>query len=332
MTIRQTFSRRQFLATTAAAGATLAAPSLAFGQNYPSGPINLVCGFSAGGTTDALARVLANFMSEKFGQPVVVENRTGAAGAIGLSAVVNAKPDGRTLLFSAVGQIAVIPHTQANLAVDPVKGLEHISMLAEGDFVLTVNSQVPANTVEEFIALAKEKPGQLFYGTSGAGGNLHLFIEAFNLAAGIQLKGVHYSGGSTLMPDVLNNQVQLALNSYPVAAPYVENGQLKALMILGKQRNEKLPNVPVAADVGLDDLTNCNDWFALHAPAGTPSDIIELLADTVAEAADSPAMQDRLEAASLRKVANRPAEFAERIQSDYALFGDVAERAGVKAG
>lgn len=290
----------------------------------------MVCGYSAGGTTDRFSRLMAEFMSEKFGQPCVVENRTGAAGGLAVASVANSKPDGQTLLFAAGGQIAILPHTYANLAADPIKDLAHISMLAEGDFVLTCNPEVPANDIHEFIALAKEKPESLFYGTSGAGGSLHLFIEYFLQAAGIEMKGVHYAGGSALMPDILNNQVQMALSSYPVAGPYVKDGKLRALMIIGSQRNSNLPDIPVAADIGMDELSICNDWFAMHAPAGTSNSLLNLLADTVAEAAETPKVQDALAASSLRKVADRPEEFRARIERDYKLFGEVARKANVK--
>ncbi|WP_169053397.1 Bug family tripartite tricarboxylate transporter substrate binding protein [Falsirhodobacter xinxiangensis] len=323
-------SRRSFIACTAAAGGILTAPGIVRAQSYPSRTVTIVCGFSAGGTTDALARLLAAELSENLGQPFVVENRTGAAGAIGMTAAARARPDGLTLLFSAVGQLAVVPHTSNSLTIDPRSDLRHISMLAEGDFILTANSQVPAANIEEFIAMAKARPNELFYGTSGAGGNLHLFVEAFNLAAGIQMRGVHYSGGATLMPDVLSNQVQVALNSYPVAAPYVAESQLKPLLVVGKERNANLPDVPIGPDIGLDDLARCMDWFGLHAPAGTPDEIVAVLADATAKAAKSPAMADRLKASSLRTVASSPQDFEARIREDYDLFGQIAERAGMK--
>lgn len=324
------FNRREILVGAAASGAVLATPSLVLGASYPQGPATVVCGYSAGGTTDRFSRLMAEFMSEKFGVPFVVENRTGAAGGLAVASVANSKPDGQTLLFAAGGQIAILPHTYENLNANPITDLSHVSMLAEGDFVLTCNPDVPAQNINEFIALAKEKPNEMFFGTSGAGGSLHLFIEYFLLEAGIDLKGVHYAGGSALMPDILNNQVQLALSSYPVAGPYVQDEKLRALMIIGSQRNENLPDVPVASEVGLDALSICNDWFALHGPSGMSDSLLDLLADTVAEAAETPKFQDALAASGLRTVADRPAEFRARIERDYELFGDVARKANVK--
>lgn len=327
-------TRRGFLAagaTLAVAGA-VAAPTILRAQAWPSRPITLVCGFAAGGTTDALARLVANSLSTRLRQPVVVENRTGAAGAIGMTAVANARPDGNTLLFSAVGQLTVVPHVSNTLTIDPRTALEHISLLAEGDFVLNASAGSGLNTFDELVAAAKANPGGLLYGTSGAGGNLHLFIEAVFAAAGIKLRGVHYSGGSTLMPDLLNNQVQVALNSFPISSAYIAEGQLKPLLIVGRQRNESIPDVPTGPEIGYDTLASCVDWFGLHAPAGTPREIVDELAAGVKAAAQEQAMIDRLREGGLRSIASTPEEFTARINADYELFGRIAADAGMKAG
>ncbi|WP_157928912.1 Bug family tripartite tricarboxylate transporter substrate binding protein [Pararhizobium haloflavum] len=322
--------RRRFMLGASALAAGLAAPATLRAQSWPSGPVTIVCGFSPGGTTDTLARLLASSLSERFGQPVIVENRTGAAGAIGMTAVADAAPDGQTLLFSAVGQITVVPHVSKSLTIDPVNDLAHIALLAEGDFVLNASVGSGFNTIDELIEGAKS--GTVLYGTSGAGGNLHLFTEAFLHAAGIESRGVHYQGGSALMPDLLNNQVQFALNSFNLSAPYIEEGQLKPLLIVGKEGNAALPDVPTGPEVGLDLLAACMDWFGLHAPAGTPSDVIAMLAEATRASLDGPEMAARIETGGLRPVGSTPEEFAERIQSDYALFGEIAEASGMAEG
>lgn len=326
-----TTTRRGFLAASATMAGVLTAPSILRAQSWPSRPITIVCGFAAGGTTDALSRLVAASLSNRLGQPVMVENRTGAAGAIGMTSVANAAPDGNTLLFSAVGQLTVVPHVSGSLTIDPRTVFEHISLLAEGDFVLNASAGSGFTTIEQLVEAAKANPNGLLYGTSGAGGNLHLFIEAVFSAAGIKLRGVHYSGGSTLMPDFLNNQVQVALNSYQIAAPYIEEGQLKPLLIVGRQRNENIPDVPTGQDVGYDILTNCVDWFGLHAPAGTPREIVDELAAGVKDAAQERTMIDRLKEGGLRSVASTPEEFTARILSDYDVFGQIAADAGMKA-
>lgn len=322
--------RRQFIWGASALAAGLAAPTTLRAQSWPSGPVTIVCGFSPGGTTDTLARLLANSLSARFGQPVIVENRAGAAGAIGMTAVAEAAPDGQTLLFSAVGQITVVPHVSDNLTIDPVTAFEHISLLAEGDFVLNASVDSGFDTIEDLIEAAKAGP--VLYGTSGAGGNLHLFTEAFLHAAGIQSRGVHYQGGSALMPDLLNNQVQFALNSYNLSAPYIEEGQLKPLLVVGKERIASLPDVPTGPDVGLDVLASCMDWFGLHAPAGTPAEIVSQLAEATGASLAEPAMAERLVTGGLRGVGSTPEAFAERIRADYDLFGEIARASGMAAG
>lgn len=324
-------TRRTLLVGGAALGAMIAAPAVLRAQSWPSRPITIVCGFSPGGTTDALARVLASNLSERLGQPVLVENRTGAAGAVGMTAVANAKPDGNTLLFSAVGQLTVVPHVSPNLAIDPRTSFEHISLLAEGDFLLNASVGSGFASLDDLVQAATANPGGVLYGTSGAGGNLHLFTEAACHAAGIKLRGVHYAGGSALMPDLLNNQVQVSLNSYPIAAPYIQEGQLKPLLVVGRERNAVYPDVPTGAELGYETLSSCVDWFGLHAPAGTPGEIVAELAAGVKAASEQKSLQDRFQQGSLRAVASTPEAFADRINADYDLFGKIAAEAGMRA-
>ena len=182
-------SRRGFLRDAGLTAAALSLPMLGHTQtgDYPSRPIKLNVGFSAGGLTDVLARLAATSVGEKIGQPVVIENRTGAAGNIATEYIAKAPADGYNLLFSSVGQIVVSPHTFGDMRVNPLSDLTHISMIGEGDLIVTVNTQVPAQTIQEFIALVKKSPGKLFFADSGAGGNLHLYMEYFNLLAGIKI-------------------------------------------------------------------------------------------------------------------------------------------------
>lgn len=324
-------TRRGVLAGGAALTAMLAAPAIVRAQSWPSRPITIICGFSAGGTTDALARLLAGSLSERLGQPVLVENRTGAAGAIGMTAVANAAPDGSTLMFSAVGQLTVVPHVSPNLTIDPRTAFEHISLLAEGDFLLNASAASGLESFEDLVSAATANPGTVLYGTSGAGGNLHLFTEATFQAAGVNLRGIHYAGGSALMPDLLNNQVQVSLNSYPISAPYIEAVQLKPLLVVGRERNASYPDVPLGSDLGYDTLSSCVDWFGLHAPAGTPHEIVDELAAGVKDASQGQALTERMKQGSLRNIASTPEEFTGRINSDYKLFGEIASAAGMSA-
>ena len=323
--------RRHFLRHAALASAGLALPGLGWSQDgYPNKPVKLNVGFSAGGLTDVLARLTANSLGDKLGQPVIIENKTGAAGNLATEFVAKAQADGYNLLFSSVGQIVVSPHTYTGMRVDPQSDLSHISMIGEGDLILTVNSLVPAQTIQEFIALVKKNPEKMFYADSGAGGNLHLYMEYFNLLAGLKMTGVHYRGTAQLMPDFLGNQVQMSLNAYPAIESYIQQGKLRALMVVGKQREAKLPNVPTCAEVGLKPLEVCTNWFGLHAPKALPDPLRQKLRLALVEALKTDAMRSGLATQSIRPVGDTPAAFTTRIASDYEAFAKVAKAASIQ--
>jgi tripartite-type tricarboxylate transporter receptor subunit TctC len=334
MTIQQR-DRRSFLYSAGMASAAIASlgfPTLGRAQDYPRQPIKLNVGFSAGGLTDVLARLTATSLSEKIGQPVVIENRTGAAGNLATEYVSKAPADGYNLLFSSVGQIVVSPHTYTDMRVNPKTDLTHISMIGEGDLILTVNTQVQAQTIQEFIALAKKEQGKLFFGDSGAGGNLHLYMEYFNMLAGVKMTGVHYRGTAQLMPDFLSNQVQMSLNAYPAIEAYIQQGKLRPLMVIGKQREAKLPNVPTCAEVGLKPLEVCTNWFGLHGPKGLPDPIREKVRNALVEALKLDAMKAGLAQQSIRPVGDTPAAYTARIAADFEAFAKVARSAKIQVG
>lgn len=331
MTIQQR-NRRDFLYSAGMAGAAIAFPTLGWAQDYPRQPVKLNVGFSAGGLTDVLARLTATSLGEKIGQPVIIENRTGAAGNLATEYVSKAPADGYNLLFSSVGQIVVSPHTYTDMRVNPKTDLTHISMIGEGDLILTVNTQVQAQTIQEFIALAKKEQGKLFFGDSGAGGNLHLYMEYFNMLAGVKMTGVHYRGTAQLMPDFLSNQVQMSLNAYPAIEAYIQQGKLRPLMVIGRQREAKLPNVPTCAEVGLKPLEVCTNWFGLHGPRGLPDPIREKVRNALVEALKLDAMKAGLAQQSIRPVGDTPAAYAARIAADFEAFAKVARSAKIQVG
>lgn len=308
----------------------LTLPALGWSQDYPSKPVRLNVGFSAGGLTDVLARLTATSLGDKLGQPIIIENKTGAAGNLATEFIAKAPADGYNLLFSSVGQIVVSPHTYTGMRVDPQADLSHISMIGEGDLILTVNTQVPVQTIQEFIALVKKNPEKMFYADSGAGGNLHLYMEYFNLLAGLKMTGVHYRGTAQLMPDFIGNQVQMSLNAYPAIEPYLQQGKLRALMVVGRQREAKLPNVPTCAEVGLKPLEVCTNWFGLHAPKTLPQPLRQKLRDALVEALKTDAMKAGLAIQSIRPVGDTPAAFTARIASDYEAFAKVAQAARIQ--
>ena len=326
-------SRRRFLlagGTLAASG--LAAPGLLNAQSgaWPQKPIKLVVGFAPGGITDGLPRLYAPVLSERLGVPVIIENKTGVAGTIATTFVCQAPPDGYTLLASGVGQIVVLPHT-SKMTVNPVTDLIHISMVGDGDQILNINAEVPAKNLAEFIALAKAKPGVLNYGDAGAGGNQHLYLEYFKMLAGIDVQGVHYKGGGPLMPDLLSNRVQLALNAPSVVEPYIAQGKLRPLMIVGKKRNPKMPDVPTAAEAGFKPMEACSNWLGLHAPKGTPDAVVKRIHAALVETMASDTVKAGLGPLGVYPIVDTPASFSARIARDFELFGKVVKDANIRA-
>lgn len=323
-------SRRSFIHTTGAAAAALAVPSLGRAQVWPTRPIKLVVGFAPGGLTDALPRLLSAPMGELLGQPVVIENKAGAAGNIATAFVAKSAPDGYTFLASGVGQIVVLPHT-SNVGANPLTDLVHISMMGEGDQILNISSQVPAKNLAEFIALAKKEPRKMFYGDAGAGGNQHLYLEYFRMLAKIEMEGVHYRGGGPLMPDLLANRVQMSLNAPSVVEPYIAEGKLRPLMIVGKKRNPKMPDVPTAAEAGFPQLEACSNWFGLHAPKGTPDAIVQKVHKALIDSLQTDVVKAGLATLAVQAIGDTPQAFSARIARDFELFGKVAKDANIRA-
>ncbi|THT97603.1 tripartite tricarboxylate transporter substrate binding protein [Lampropedia puyangensis] len=287
-------------------------------------------GFAAGGLTDGLPRLLSQPLGEILGQSVVVENRAGAAGSIATAHVAGAKPDGYTLLASGVGNIVVLPHT-TTMSINPVTDLEHITMTGEGDQIVSIHPAVPAKTFQEFVALSKEKPGTLFYGSAGVGGNMHLYLEYLRSLSGADIDAVQYKGGSDLMPDFLANRVQMSLNAPPVVEGYIKDGKLRPVLIFGRERNPKMPDVPTVRELGMPELEAASNWFGLHAPKGTPEPIIRKINAAVVEALQRPEVQEGLRTMSVRAVGDSPESFRARIEKDYVDFGEVAKSANMLA-
>lgn len=325
-------SRRHVLAAGGGLAAGLALPSMGFAQSgaWPQRPIKLVVGFAAGGLTDALPRLLATPMQERLGQPVVVENKVGAAGNIATAFVAKAAPDGYTFLASGVGQIVVLPHT-SNLDVNPLKDLVHIAMTGDGDQILNIAADVPAKNLQEFIAYAKAHADKVFYGDAGAGGNQHLYLAYFNLLAKLDMQSVHYRGGGPMMADLLANRVQISLNAPSVVETHIASGKLRPLMIVGKKRNPKMPHVPTCREAGFAELEPCSNWFGLHAPKGTPADITRKVHQALVESLNTDVVKNGMAQMGVERVASTPESFTARIANDYELFGKVARTANIRA-
>jgi tripartite-type tricarboxylate transporter receptor subunit TctC len=322
-------TRRDFLRSSAAAVAAMAVPGIGLAQEYPTKAIKIIVGFAPGGTTDSLPRILSNGMAAKLGQPVIVENKLGAAGNIATTFVAQSPPDGYTLLASSVGQIVVSPFT-SEMAVDPMKDLVHITMFGEGDQYLTIPGDFPAKNYQEFVSVIKKNPGKYFHGDSGAGGNMHLYLEYYKRLAGLQMEAVHFKGGSQIVLDLVSNRVQMSLLTYAVIEGFVKQGKLRPILVFGKQRDARYPELPTVAEVGLKPLEAASNWFGLHAPKGTPAAIVQKLNAAVVSALNTEEGKKGLATVVIRPGGDSPEHFSARIASEYEVFRKVAKETGVR--
>jgi tripartite-type tricarboxylate transporter receptor subunit TctC len=320
--------RRFFGALVALALAFGALPSLA--QPYPSKPIRIVVPFPAGGVADVYSRILGARLTEAWGQPVVVENRTGAGGNIGAEAVAKSAPDGHTLVMGSVGTHAVNVSLFARLPYDPVNDFAPIALVAETDALLVVHPSVPARTVVELIALARSKPGALSYASAGPGTASHLAGELFKSMAKVDMLHIPYKGNSPAITDLLAGQTALLFATMPTVLPQAKAGKLRALATCGVVRAAATPELPTVAEAALPgfDVTN---WVGLFAPAGTPPDIVARLNAEVLRTMQSPEMQSRLAGEGARFVATTPAQFGAYVKAEIAKWAPVVKLSGARA-
>jgi len=294
----------------------------------PSRPVRFVVPFPAGGATDVVARVLGERVQERLGQPVVVENRTGAGGNVGVESVVRAAPDGHTILMGTTGTLTVNPHLYASLPFDPAKDLAPVSMAFATDHVLIVNPNVPARTAQEFLALVRARPGQLSYGSAGAGSSTHTVAELFKMVAGVDIQHVPYRGSAPALNDTVAGTVQVMLDQLPSAIGQIRAGTVRALAVTGPRRSGLLPDVPTVAEIGLADA-EATSWGAVMVPTATPAPAIGRLNAVVVEALAVPAVQERLAQAGADAVSSSPADLAERIRAETEKWGRVVRAARI---
>jgi tripartite-type tricarboxylate transporter receptor subunit TctC len=316
-------TRRTFL------GAALLLPAVAHAQSWaPTRPLRFVVPFPPGGATDVVARVLAERMSEKLGQPVTVENRTGAGGNVGVENVVRSAPDGHSILMGTTGTLTINPHLYTNMGFNPATDLAGISMAFATEHVLIVHPSVQAQTAQEFIALAKARPGQLSYGSGGNGTSTHLVPELFKLVAGLDIQHVPYRGSAPALNDTVAGNVQLMLDQLPSALPMIQGNRVRALAVTGPRRSRLLPDLPTVAELGLP-AAEATSWGAVMAPAGTPAPVVERLNAVIRESLAEPAVQQRLAAAGADAVASTPAELAATMRNETEKWGRVVREARI---
>ena len=312
------------------AGATLAIVSVsAFAQSWPVRPIRLIVPFAPGGGVDLTARVIAPKLSEALGQTVVVENRGGAGGLIGVDLGAKASPDGYTIVIGTIGNIALAPHLQSKMPYDPQKDLVPISQLSNALNVMVIHPSVKATTVKEFIALAKKEGSKISFGSSGSGATDHLAGEVFNTLAGLRMTHIPYKGGAPAMIDLVGGQVQVIFATVSTAISSIQGGKVRALGMTGNQRYESLPEVPTIAEAGLASF-DVNGWYGLYAPAGTPKDIITRLNAEVVKTLAMPDVKTRLLDAGIIATPSSPEAFAAYMQAETKKWAKVVKDANIK--
>jgi tripartite-type tricarboxylate transporter receptor subunit TctC len=297
-------------------------------SNYPSRPVRIVVPSPPAGGTDIIARVLAQHFSSAFGQQFFVENRPGAGNMIGIESVARAAPDGYTLLF-VPSTLALNSVMYKTVSYDPVRDFTPITLAAAANNVFVINPAIAARTLAEFITLAKQKPGQLTYGTPGIGTSPHMCTELLKSMAGIDLRHIPYRGTAPAMTDVIGGQISAMFANALTAKPQVDSGAVRALGVSGRKRSEAMPAIPPIAEAGVPDY-DAIQWYGLVAPAGTPADIIARLHAEVTRALRAPEMIEKLAADGAEPVGTTPSEFAAHIRNELEKWSNVARAAKIE--
>jgi tripartite-type tricarboxylate transporter receptor subunit TctC len=304
-------------------------PVIALAQSWPQKPIKVIVPFPPGGVTDSLARITADWLTQRLGQPVVPDNRPGASGAIAADLVARAEPDGYTLLAAASPQLAVVPHVQ-KISYDPVKDFAPISIVGTNAFALGCNSEkTPVKSLAEFVDYARARPGQLNYGSPGSGSIGHLTMALFLARADLKMEAVLYKGGGPAMADVLAGHVNCYFGNYNEILPHAAGGRVRVLATSGDKRARQLPDVPTVAEQGYPGFRT-ETWNGYVAPAGTPREIVERIAREIAAGCKDAAFAARLDKIGVDPLCSTPAEFARAVREDLAMWKDAVQAAGLK--
>ena len=312
----------------AALAAAMSVSGAAWSQaQYPTKSVRIVVPFTPGGLTDAMARVVAKKLGADLGQPVVVDNRPGAGGIVGIEAVAKAPADGYTLLVTQSG-LTILPSLKLRLPFDPVKDFDPVSTLASYMLFLVAHPSTPARTVKELVALAKTRPGQLTYGSAGAGSSMHLAGEMFSNAIGVPMTHVPYKGEAPAISELIGGQVVLTFGTN-VVLPHVRAQKLTLIAVTGPKRFGALPDVPTISEAGIRGY-EVTSWNALFAPAGTPPAVINRLHPLVKDALTLPEAKTLAETHGLDIAASSPAELGSMIRSELAKWAKVVKTAGIK--
>ncbi len=312
-----------------AAGILMAVAASATAQPaYPTKPIRIIVPFPSGGSTDAVARIVGQKLTESWGQQVLVENRGGGNTIIGSDAAAKSPPDGYTVLLTTNAHI-INPNLFFNLPYDTIKDFAPVATITSGELALALHPSVPANNLQEFIALAKAKPGQFNYASSGIGNPNHLAAEMFNLMANVRMQHVPYKGGGPALADLIGGQVQVHFATPITALPHIKSGKLKAIAVSGANRISVLPEMPTFTEAGLPGL-DIKFWQAVFAPAGTPKPIVDKLSKELARIVALPDVREKLSSQGLEPFYSTPEQFAKLIKADLTRFAKLIKAANIK--
>ena len=310
------------------AAAVLAAPMTAMAQNYPTKPIRLIVAFPAGGSTDIIARLVAQRLGEKLGQQVIVDNRGGAGGTIGTEIAARAAPDGHTLTMGTTSTHVIAPAAYAKVNYDPVKDFAPITLVASTPYLLVLHPGVKANNLKEFVALAKSQPGKMNIASAGTGSTTQVAMEMLKVAAGIDIVHVPYGGNGPAGAATLGGQVQALFGSMPAVLPHAQAGRLRPIAVGTASRSPALPNVPTVAESGYPGF-EVSLWLGFFAPKGTPQPILTRLQKELTDIASNAEMKAQFEKNGASAVTNTPAEMNALMKTELEKYGKVVKAAGV---
>ncbi len=303
--------------------------ALAHAQSYPSKPARIVVGFTAGGPSDIVARIVAQQLTDRMGQTFVVENRAGATGTIGAELVAKAPADGYSLYLASQTTHAVAPYMYAQIGYDPLKDFATVVRVVHNPLLMVVNPSVPVKTVKELIALAKARPGELNFATGGIGSSPHMSMELFKSTVKLDMVPIHYKGDSAAIIDIIGGQVPMLTSSISALLPYVRSGKLRGVAVTSLKRSTVAPDFPTIAESGLPGFEVIT-WFGILAPAATPKEIINRLNGEIVQAVSQPALREQLTKMGFEIVANTPEQYAVFLREENVKWGKVVKDLGLR--
>jgi tripartite-type tricarboxylate transporter receptor subunit TctC len=304
---------------------------LGHAQGWPQKPVRIIVPFAPGGASDLMPRLVGEKLSAMWNQPVVIDNRPGAAGNIGMELGAKSPPDGYTLLSAPNGNLVVNPHMYSKLAYDVFKDLAPVTRIAAVENVLVMSPEVPATSMKELVALARAKPGTLHFGSPGNGSQAHVGVELLKLRLGLDLVHVPYQGVGPAMKDLLGGRLQMMLAQVPSALPHIKAGKLRPLGVAASAPLAALPGVPTLAQAAQLAGYEAVSWYALMAPAGTPREVLARIHSDTAKALQLPEVRERLAGMGAEPSGESPDELAARIKEEYERWGEVVRKANIKA-